>query len=65
MFTGYRFKAGMSLFRNALDFRNSNFSNLDVFSFMDALLMFIEKSEVVFSFSEIKQAQFGGMFIKV
>ena len=44
----------MSLFRNILDFQNSKSATLDVFSFADILLMFLEKNEVIFSFSGMK-----------
>ena len=50
-----KFEADMPLFQNIPDFRNSKSAALDFFSFADVLLIFLEKYEVIFPFSRVKQ----------
>lgn len=45
--TEFKYWADMPRFWNFLDFRNSKCAILDIFSFLDVLLLFLEKSEVI------------------
>ena len=47
----------MPLFRNILNFWNRKSAAFDIFGFVDLVLIFSEKSEVICPVSETKQGQ--------
>ena len=52
----------MPLFRNILDFRNSNSVYSILFNFVEVLLMILERNELIFAVSGVKQPQWWHSF---